>query len=183
MPIGFRDPEGLAEIGSAAYFRILRQPGTNRFLAALLCVNARGEPVEFVYNSMEIRHSFLWRKGDAQRFAARQLLRTLFEGCSVSPLLLLCLREETDGRLFAEDMHPSVPVCLVGGEDAADAPAQGGGPGAGACPGIWIPHAPDGASPAGALAAALASRGLLNEPFERVTIGLKEAFALPDLDG
>jgi len=73
VPVPFRDEADPDRFGSAAFLRIVPADDGDAVLGALFLVNARGEPVEFTYNRLEIVQRFLWRADDLRRHAARRL--------------------------------------------------------------------------------------------------------------
>jgi hypothetical protein len=86
--------------------------------AALLIVNGRSEPVEFVFNRttpgcQRLPLRALWGGGFAARVEARMLLRSLFDRCSTSPSVLVVDEAAIDGRLIALDLRVGVPSALV----------------------------------------------------------------------
>ncbi|MCC7107446.1 MAG: hypothetical protein IT307_20100, partial [Chloroflexi bacterium] len=87
MPIAFHDTIDLEELGDAAYLKIMRGSNEFEFLGAIFVVNARGEPLEFAYNRVELPRTFLWRRSDLRRQAERRLAGSLMAICSRSPRL------------------------------------------------------------------------------------------------
>src|SRR5436189_5055530 len=57
----------------------LLEGGDRRRGAALFQVNARGAPVEFTYNRLDLPSGGLWRPEQLEREAAKALARSLFE--------------------------------------------------------------------------------------------------------
>jgi hypothetical protein len=176
--IPFRDAAELEAGGTAAYLRVVPGRTTSERLGGLLQVNAKGEPVEFTFGTIQVPRGPLWRAGDAERGGMRSLTISLFQTSQRSPLLLLCLAREVPPELFRDEIQVVLPVCrLAGGVDAAqlddgevDEPA--------AEPTLhlfWRPGPPPPESPARRLVDALARRGLLLEPFDRIPAGLRAA--------
>lgn len=182
MPIPYRDDDGLERLGTAAFLRI--QPEPNGYRGALFLVNARGEPMEFAYNRIEIVQRFLWGADQLRRHASRRLATTLFEICPRVPALLLCRAAEVGSEIFSQDVRLSLPVGRIADEGAVVGqtaeeerePAADGG-----LQLIWagVPPAPE--TPERTLLDELARRGLLTEPFERAAVGLTEVYGDPGL--
>src|SRR5262249_15226547 len=155
-------------------------PGRTRTerLGGLLQVNAKGEPVEFTFATVQVPAGPLWRAGDAERGGMRNLTISLFQTSQRSPLLVLCLAREVPPELFRDEIQAVLPVCrLAAGGDAAQLDA-GEVEEPAAEPTIhlfWRPGPPPPESPAWRLMDSLARRGLLLEPFERIPAGLREA--------
>lgn len=183
MSVPFKDAAELDAGGTAAFLRLV--PGHSVAVsstrgAALFQVNARGAPVEFTYNRLDLPSPALWQPEQLEREATRALARSLFEAARRTPLVLLCLAREIDAALFVEDVEVQIPVCRLAVE-------SDGGPfepasvervlsGDATVHLFWRPSRPSPESPARRLVATLAARGLLLEPFERALTGFDEAF-------
>src|ERR1700682_1047657 len=180
MPVAFEEPADIDALGTAAYLRILPQTKDSVIRGALFLVNSRGEPVEFSYNQIEARHSFLWRASDLDRFIKRKLTASLLRVCTRVPSLLLCQAAEVESDLFCDDLTLSIPVCRVAPSvvTVAYSPRESDESLEGAEPLhlFWYPGKPAEASGERLLVNALARRGLLMEPFERIVAGLKEVY-------
>lgn len=179
MSVPFKDAAELDAGGTAAFLRIVPDGGVSR--GALFQVNARGAPVEFTYNRLDVPSGALWRPEQLERESAKALAVSLFEAARRTPLVLLCLADEVDAALFREDLEVQIPVCRVaiveeGGrlEAAVSEQVVLGDVTAHL---FWRPGVPSVESPPRRLVTALAGRGLLLEPFERALAGLEEAFS------
>lgn len=178
--IPFRDAAELEAGGTAAYLRLI--PGRNKSerLGGLLQVNAKGEPVEFTFGTVQVPGGPLWRARDAERGGTRNLTISLFQTSQRSPLLLMCLANEVPPELFRDDIQVVLPVCRIasGGDfaplDAGEVEEPAAEP---AIHLFWRPGKPPPESPARRLVDSLARRGLLLEPFDRIPAGLHEALA------
>jgi hypothetical protein len=180
VPIPFRDAADLDDLGAASFLRIERAARGSTYLGALFSVNAHGEPIELVYNALETPHPFLWRPADLRRHAERRLAASLLAAAETMPRLLFCLADEVGGELFTQDLRVDVPVGRVE-RPAEPPPASGGDVGPDAAPStpaqvFWHPAPPEAESVERALFDQLASRGLLLEPFDRATDGLREVY-------
>jgi hypothetical protein len=178
VSVPFRDAAELEAGGTAAFLRIIHGPSEGERRGALFQVNARGEPVEFTFNHLDLPASALWRPDDLEREAVKSLAASLFEATRRTPLVLMCLASEIEPRLFAEDLE--VPVCRVATASNVMAPGAGEAAeerhsGEGLTHLFWRPEVPGSESPHRRLVGALAARGLLLEPFERALAGLAEA--------
>jgi hypothetical protein len=177
--VPFKDAAELEAGGTAAFLRVLAGRHERERRGALFQVNARGAPVEFTFNRVDLPSAALWRPEQLEREAAKALATSLFEAARRTPLVLLCLAAEVDVALFAEDLVVQIPVCRVA--------VEGGGTPFGEvgeevdCDGrrvhlFWRPALPSPESPPRRLVSTLAGRGLLLEPFERMLAGVEEAF-------
>lgn len=177
MPIPYRDDDDLERLGSAAFLHIA--PESHGYRGALFLIDARGEPMEFAYNRIEVLQRFLWRDDQLRRHACRRLATTLFEICPRVPTLLLCRAEEVDPEVFLEDVHLSLPVARIADESAVVGQAaleEREAFSSGSLQLFWAgaPPAQDGTERS--LLDELAKRGLVTEPFERAAIGLTEVY-------
>ena len=179
MAIDFRDADSINELRYAGYLRILQVIDGNTYLGALLTVNVRGEPVEFIYNSVELNHPALWQGIDRERYAARRLVASLLKKCAVTPCFVLCLGSEIHEELFRLEVVLAVPVCRIQpktGENVQPVPAADNQTGQTKVSFAWIPAVPEDSSAAQTLFMELGRRGMLTDPFERAAAGLLEAF-------
>ena len=180
MPIPYRDADDLDELGAVGYLKIEPLTDGSGYLGALFLLNARGEPLEFTYNRIDTPQTFLWRQDDLQRHAARKLTASLFSLCPRTPRLLLCLAKEVGSELFCQDIQVSIPVCRLVSTGEALSPANTETKDTVQASEIvhvfWFPGKPAEDSIELRLLQLVASRGLLLEPFERASIGLREVY-------
>lgn len=182
MPIAFRDAVDLEELGAAAFLTLEPAAGGAELRAALFLINARGEPLEFAYNRVELPpDTFLWRPGDLRRHAERQVVASLLSLCSREPRLLFCRADEVGSELFCRDLRLDVPVGRIGeplrptayaAEETQETLAE---------PAplhlFWFPAPPAADSLERRLFERLTTHGLLLEPFERAATGLLEVYS------
>ena len=204
MPIAFRDAADLDDLGLAAYLHVERSVRGSTYLGALFTVNARGEPIELVYNALETPHPLLWRPADLRRHAERRLTTSLLSVAESAPRLLFCLADEVGVELFAQDVEVALPVGRVDrpadvGHRSANAPRQSADAArpapsdrdaeprslpaiAGSVHVVWQPAPPAEHSPERALFEQLSARGLLLEPFDRASDALREIYGPRETD-
>jgi hypothetical protein len=188
VSIPFRNAAQIEAGGNAAFIRIIAGSTPQERVGAILQVNALGEPIEFVFNRMQVPSGGLWRGGDLRRYVNRTLLISLFQAAQRAPLVLCCLAKEIDAQTFAEDVQVQIAVCRVGrmGDvtglaeseteeemSSSDAPIHM----------FWVGQAPGPESPHRKLVDTLARRGLLLEPFDRILSGLREALGSDAVKG
>jgi len=197
VPIPFQDATDVEALGAAAFLKVEPAPewgsrtggapdrpaGGSGYVGALFLVNARGEPLEFAYNRVSVPpHTFLWRTRDLRRHAERKLVASLLAVCGRTPRLLLCLADEVGSELFCQDLRLDLPVARLGRSSAALAYAAAEVPEALPEPEpeplhlFWFPEPPAPDSAPRRLLDHLRAHGLLQEPFERATTGLREVF-------
>ena len=181
MPIPYRDADEIEELGAAAFLKIEEDTNDPEFMAALFLVSARGEPLEFAYNRIETPNTFLWRQSDLRRYVERKLTASLLQTCSRVPTLLLCLADEVGSELFCQDIHTSIPVGRIGDPLRATAHAASESEEALNEPPdvnvFWFPGGPADESVERRLFSRLALHGLLLEPFQRASLGLREVYS------
>jgi len=180
VPIPFRDAADLEDLGLASFLHIERSGRGSTYLGALFTIDARGEPIELVYNTLETPHPLLWRHTDLRRHAERRLTASLLDAAEAAPRLLLCLADEVGSELFGHDLEVDLPVARVERPAESHAlPARD----ADTLPEIpsavhvsWQPGPPLAETPERALFDQLAARGLLLEPFDRAADALREVY-------
>lgn len=186
MPVSFHDPDEISTLGTAAYLHIAPpRPGDAQRYGALFITNARGEPLEFAYNRLELQQAALWRTLDREQAAIRRLVTTLFDAVTLTPSLLICQAEVVGPHIFGDGgLSLSIPVVRL-----ALAPSLVGYVGReaqetietvdehGECHDVhlfWTPQPPEG--PVAMLFSRLVERGLTLEPFVRAQQGLREVY-------
>jgi hypothetical protein len=180
MTVPFRDAAELDAGGTAAYLRVTPGRSRSERLAGLLQINAKGEPVEFAFSTVQIPSGALWRAREAERGGLRSLTTSLFQTSQRTPLLVLCLAREIPPELFRDELEVLLPICRLAAEADVAELDRGEVAELAAEPAIhlfWRPGPPAPESPARRLLDSLARRGLLVEPFERIPAGLQEALA------
>lgn len=91
----------------------------------------------------------------------------------------MMLAEEVPPRFFLDDIHLEVPACRVGGNGALHAADEFDEPIDNVQHLFWIGSPPSPDDPARMLIDSLRARDLLAEPFDRASLGLREAFGDP----
>src|SRR5579859_2567436 len=112
MPIPFHDVDDVDELGAAGFLKVEPLPGTGAVIG-LFVVNARGEPLEFAFNRLELTHPFLWTERLARAHLERRLVTSVLSVCSHNPRLLLCLVSELDETLLGRDLRLEVPLARI----------------------------------------------------------------------
>ena len=172
MPIEFHDAEAVEVLGFAAFLHV-EFAGETAY-GALLFINARGEPQEFVFTHLELLSKVLWRGADRAAGAARRLCASLFASATLAPRFLLFRAEAVAPSLFGDEggISLAIPAGAVTAGDENDGFETFDGKGEM----IWTRVAWSGDAPNGELFELLVERGLVWEPFERAARGLREAF-------
>ncbi len=189
MPVPFRDAEEIDELGAAGYLKIDADDDGSSARGALFLVNARGEPLEFTYNRVDIPNTFLWRQDDLRRHAIRNLTASLLGTCRRVPQFIICLAEEVYHELFCNEVHLSIPVCriapLLAATPHASLEVQATIDGPEPLNLFWFPGQPADDSVEHRLLSRLITHGLALEPFDRALVGLREVYPrqAPDARG
>jgi hypothetical protein len=174
VPIPFHDVGDVEELGSAGFLKLEPFVGENQVtvgaVAGLLVINARGEPLEFAFNRVELRHPVLWGERLARCHLQRRLVASLLSVCSSDPRLLACLDNEIEADLFGRELLVGVPVARL---QACPPSAELALPVAV----VWQPAPPGDGSAEHRLFERLGAHGLLLEPFERAALALREVFS------
>jgi hypothetical protein len=186
VPIAYRDAADLDDLGLASYLRLERSSRGSTYLGALFTINARGEPIELVYNALETPHPLLWRPADLRRHAERRLTTSLLSVAESAPRLLFCLADEAGLELFSQDVQVDVPVGRVdrpaNGPTSPDVEDSGLPAVPSAVHVFWQPSPPGEDSPERFLFEQLSARGLLLEPFDRAADALREIYGPRDTE-
>ena len=172
MPIEFHDAEAVELLGFAAFLHVEFE-GEVAY-GALLFINARGEPQEFVFTHLELLSEVLWRNADRETGAARRLCASLFASATLAPRFLLFGAEAIAPELFGAQGGISLAIPAGGVARAASDEGFETFDGQGEMIGTRVDW--NGDAPDGELLGLLVERGLVWEPFERAARGLREAF-------
>lgn len=179
-PIDFKSVNDINNPQRAAYLSV-RHLDRNETVGALFIVNSLGSPIEFTYNSVEIKNSFLWRKDDLIKSATAKLAGTLFTACKRKPSLLVCLADEISVEIFRDYFSVDIPVCFISDTNkfvghSKHESSQLLDDGEAKVHLLWLPDKPPAGSPQLEMLNRLASVASIKEPFKRIEEGLKKAF-------
>ncbi|MEX2238280.1 MAG: hypothetical protein WEB00_12180 [Dehalococcoidia bacterium] len=177
MAIPFRDLSIDEDLGFAAYLRFVDEPDSRGMRGALFLVDSKAEPVAFCFSRISLVSSVLWRAGEARRSAVAKLTMTLFSAVQQQPSLVLALATEVCPRVFTEDIAVGIPLCRVGGTSEVQSGQESIESVDGATHLYWVGDPPAFEHPARRLLETLQAKQLAFEPFDRVALGLEEAFA------
>jgi hypothetical protein len=162
---------------AAAFLRVIRG-ATGGYDGTLFVMNAKGEPLEFVYSRIETPSTRLWRRNDLRRCAARELTAALFAAVTSRPLVIFAKADEVEPGFFVNEVETPVATCRVARQMASvstNADEHGEDVDAAGLHLLWSSGSPQEDSQERALVDSLQSAGLLEEPFERAEAGLREA--------
>src|SRR5579884_3283368 len=165
MPVPYRKTPKAAEIGCAAYLDIFWIRSAHTFYGALLLVDGRGQPMEFVHNTLTAPSGFLWPEEQVKAVGVAMLAHSLFDACRREPDLLVCQATLGTPDYCRVQLAPAIPFAQVA-PATEDDPAEW----------IWINEPPTPGMRAYALYQELSRRGFALEPFERLYEGLRTVY-------
>ena len=171
MPVPYRKTPRNAELGCAAYLDIVWMAEPRAFYGALLLMDGKGQPLEFVHNSLTAPSGFLWPEAQVRVTGTAALAHSLFEACRRDPDLLVCRDSLGSPDFCRTELAPAIPFAQVSvtgqGEDA---PLEWS----------WINEPPTSGMRAYSLYQELTRRGFVLEPFERLREGLRVTYPQAD---
>ena len=172
MPVPYRKMPRAAQEGIAAFVDVQRSRTARQLVGALLLIDGRGQPLEFVHNVVDAPGGFLWPEEKVRAVGTVVLVHSLFDACQREPDLLVCRDTLGSADFCREELAPSIPFAQVA-EGEEDAPLAWS----------WINEPPGPGMRAHVLYEHLAKRGFVEEPFARLRDGLRiaypEAFQAP----
>lgn len=165
MPVPYRKTPKSAQVGIAAYLDVYWLRSVRTFYGALLLMDGRGQPQEFVHNSLIAPTGFLWPETQVMALGTSSVAHSLFEACQREPDLLICPVTLGSAEFCREELAPSIPFAQVAPE-RDDLPAEWN----------WINEPPTRGMRAASLYQELTRRGFVTEPFDRLYMGLRIAY-------
>jgi hypothetical protein len=165
MPVPYRKTPRAAEIGQAAYLDILYLPADHTFYGGLLVVDGKGQPQEFVHNTLTAPSGVLWPEDRVLSQGVVLLAHSLFDACRREPDLLIGLPSLGPPETLRVELAPAIPFVQA-------APAGEGIP----AEWNWINEPPSSGMRAAILAQELTRRGFVTEPFERLRYALRMVY-------
>lgn len=169
MPVPYRKTPRAAEIGLAAYLDVLWLPQNRAFYGGLLVMDGKGQPQEFVHNTLAAPSGVLWPEEKLRSMGVVMLTHSLFDACRREPDLLVTLSTLAPLETCRSEIAPSIPFVQVVPEREG-VPAEWS----------WVNEPPTSAMRASILASELARRGYIVEPFERLRYALRIVYSQAD---
>jgi hypothetical protein len=165
MPVPYRKLPRAALEGVAAFVDVVRARTARQIVGALLLIDGRGQPLEFVHNVVDVPGGFLWPEDKVKSVGTAVLVHSLFDACQREPDLLVCRDTLGTPDFCRDELAPAIPFAqIVAGDEAT--PAAWG----------WINDPPAPGMRAHLLYEHLARRGFIEEPFARLQDGLRIAY-------
>jgi len=165
VPIPYRKTPRAAEYGLAAYIDVVWLELDRVFCGAVLIVDGKGQPQEFVHNSASAPSGILWPEDKVRANGVALVVHSLFDASRRDADLLVCMPTLGTPEYCLSEIAPSIPFVQV-------VPEQPGIP----AEWSWINSQPTAGMRAAILAAELARRGFVTEPFERLHDGLRVVY-------
>ena len=162
MPVPYRKMPRAAEIGLAAYVDVFLLPSERTLYGGLLILDGKGQPHEFVHNTVVAPEGLLWPGEQVKSLGTILLVHSLFDACRREPDLVVCLPDLGAPDFLRSELAPSVPFAQVV-PPRDEIPAEWN----------WINEPPTSGMRATLLAQELARRGYIMEPFERLHHALR----------
>lgn len=166
MPLPYRKTPKSSALHSAAYVDVIWIRSTRTFYGAILIIDGRGQPLEFVHNTLVAPVGFLWPEEQVQSLGIATLCHSLFDACQREPELLVCRESLGSPNYCKTEIAPMTPFAQVI-ESNDGSPAAWN----------WINNPPSPAMAAHSLGETLRAHGFASEPFERVQQGLREIYS------
>jgi hypothetical protein len=163
MAIPHRRPQDSPEDGCAAYLDVIAGQG-GVLLGALLLVDRRGRPLEFVHNRTDPPGGWMWPNELQVKACAAAIAHSLFDACRREPDLVLCKRTLGPNDFLRTQLAPSIPMLVIWAAAEGEIHWE------------WVNDPPTPGMRSHALAPELESRGFLFEPFHRIVRGLRELY-------
>jgi len=164
VPVSYRKPSKALEEGTVAYLDAFHLSG-DAYYGAILLLDGRGLPLEFIHNRLQPPSGLLWTEPDTSRQAVAALAHSLFDACRRDPDLLLCLPSLGSAEFCRAEIAPTLPFAQV-------SPEQEGLP----LGILWINAPPSEGMRGHMLYQDLLRRDALLEPFDRLRRGLREIY-------
>lgn len=167
MPIPYHRVPHSAAAPVAAYLLVTSGRSVKELLAGLLVIDGRGQPVEFVHNSIEVPSGLLWPEPGVEAAGSAALAHSLFEACRADPDLLVVEEGLGTPQYLRASVAPLIPTCVVSPPESSGVNEY-----------AWVNDAPSQGSPASLLMRELVERGFLHEPFDRIRRALAERYGI-----
>src|SRR5437016_2190181 len=113
MPVPYRKTPRVAEFGLAAYLDILWLPPDRAFYGGLLVIDGKGQPQEFVHNTLAAPSGLLWPEEKVRLLGTTMLAHSLFDACRREPDLLVGLASLGTPDYCRTEIAPSIPFAQV----------------------------------------------------------------------
>lgn len=165
MPVPYRKSPRSIATHSAAYLDVLWIRSEQTFYGALLLIDSRGQPLEFVHNTLSAPTGFLWPEEQVRVQGVAALSHSLFEACQREPEILVCNDSLGAPEFCRMELAPSIPFVQVV-DTGDDSPVAWN----------WMNDPPTAGMAASSLSDELRVRGFALEPFSRIRQGLRELY-------
>lgn len=165
MPIPYRHPPKTSSHQCAAFLEVVWVQEKHTFYGALLLIDAKGQPLEFIHNTLTAPSGFLWPADQVRSIGIAELCHSLFKACSLEPLILLSTSNIGTPEYCKSVIAPAIPFAQIVRADVHKIFSIN-----------WINGQPTSGSTAYMLMEDLRSNGFISEPFNRLHNGLAEMY-------
>ena len=162
MPVPYRKTPRAAETGCAAFLDVVWISSVRTFYGGMLLMDGKGQPLEFVHNTLSAPEDPLWPDEKLRPIAIADLVHTLFDACRRDPDLLVAAASLGPAEFCRKEIAPAIPFAQVASE-RTDLPAEWS----------WLNVPPTPGMRAHLLAQELTRRGFLTEPLDRLRAALR----------
>ena len=169
VPVPFRDLAAEDE-PLVGILRIMPVLSAGTFSGALLLARTNGEPVEFVYNRLDVPVTSLCKPDRLPTFMTVMLVRSLFNALEGTPRWIAVAAGEVDAELFEIRIDVHVPVVALAPGGRVDMPGT-----------AWLGTVPP-PDEARTAVATLIDSGLAADLLTRTAAALRDAVARDTLD-
>jgi hypothetical protein len=164
MPVPYRKTPRNSPRACAAFLDAYWIASRRKLIGALLLIDGRGQPLEFVHNAVSGPDGFLWPGDQVLRECMLALCHSLFDACKREPELLIGSERVGAAEFCRSELAPAIPFALV-------TPTE-----AGVIDWGWVNNPPSASMTASDLAEEIKARGFSVEPFDRIRRGLQECY-------
>jgi hypothetical protein len=128
----------------------------------MLLMDGKGQPLEFVHNTLSAPEETLWPDDKLRPMAIAELVHSLFDACRRDPDLLVAPASLGSAEFCRTEIAPAIPFAQVSAE-RSDLPAEWN----------WLNVPPSPGMRAHLLAHELTRHGFLTEPLDRLRAALR----------
>ena len=113
MPVPYRKLPRAAQEGVAAFVDVVRARTARQIVGALLLIDGRGQPLEFVHNVVDVPGGFLWPEDKVRAVGTTVLVHSLFDACQREPDLLVCRDTLGTPDFCRDELAPAIPFAQI----------------------------------------------------------------------
>ena len=96
---------------------VVRARTARQIVGALLLIDGRGQPLEFVHNVVDVPGGFLWPEDKVKSVGTAVLVHSLFDACQREPDLLVCRDTLGTPDFCRDELAPAIPFAQIAASD------------------------------------------------------------------